>query len=286
MDIEKHVRKHEKKVMDINHSYRRWYNLLRLKVLRMFEWTGLPFPQRELEMRLIDSGIVPFVKDDKLGYMVAWGSAHGVTQYSDVYTKVTYSAPTANGGTKDIGKDAVLCYANSLAFPIIDIVEKYASLLAHSDISIKCALINSRHTDILSATDSSSREDIIQWYNKMYNGDTYAILDKSLLGDSNINNLISSSIKVDLMELINTHNEILRSFYRDIGVRWTRQKNENMTEDELVNDDMMLLFNISDMLQCRLDFCEEVKKVFGLEISVKLAKEYNNMGVGEYDKDN
>ena len=61
MDIEKHVRKHEKKVMDINHSYRRWYNLLRLKVLRMFEWTGLPFPQRELEMRLIDSGIVPFV---------------------------------------------------------------------------------------------------------------------------------------------------------------------------------------------------------------------------------
>ena len=51
MDIEKHVRKHEKKVMDINHSYRRWYNLLRVKVLRMFGWTGLALPQRELEMR-------------------------------------------------------------------------------------------------------------------------------------------------------------------------------------------------------------------------------------------
>lgn len=165
--LTKHERKKEKNVVSLRTSYIRWYNLLYLKVLRMFEWKGLPFPQRELEKRLIDSGITAIVKDGKKGYMTAWGSVHGVTEYEDVFTKFTYASPTAEGGTKDIGKDAVVCYANSLAYPIVGVVEKYASMLSHADITLKCALVNLRHTDILSSSDSATREDIKLWYNEM-----------------------------------------------------------------------------------------------------------------------
>lgn len=285
MEVKNYIRKKEKTVLELEKSYRRWYEVLKLKVLRMFEWQGLPFPQRELELRLISAGVAPIIKKGTK-FFTAWGGLYGVTEYEDVFTDFSYSAPTIGSGKATIGKNCEVCYANSAMLPIMEIVEKYASLLAHSDITLRCALVNVRHTDILSSTDAETREDVSKWYDNMYCGKTYAILDKSLLGNSNLENLINTAVKTDITELINAHNEILRCFYREIGVRWTRQKMGNMTEDELVNDDMMLLFNISDMLKCREDFCDKVNKTFGLEISVKLSSEYEKIEGDNYDGDN
>ena len=88
--------------LQLPQSVNYWIEMLFEKIVRIFEWKGLPFPQREIEMRLITAGYCGFVKDELLDYMVAYGGMSGPTQYFDVFKNFTYSAPLAKGGTKKI----------------------------------------------------------------------------------------------------------------------------------------------------------------------------------------
>ena len=48
-----------------------------------------------------------------------------------------------------------------------------------------------------------------------------------------------------------------------------------MITDEVTDDEQFLLFNINDMKYQREKACEEIKNVFGMEVSVKLSDEFN-----------
>ena len=71
--------------MQLPQSVNYWIEMLFEKIVRIFEWKGLPFPQREIEMRLITAGYCGFVKDELLDYMVAYGGMSRPTQYFDVF---------------------------------------------------------------------------------------------------------------------------------------------------------------------------------------------------------
>ena len=66
--------------MQLPQSVNYWIEMLFEKIVRIFEWKGLPFPQREIEMRLITAGYCGFVQDELLDYMVATGGMSGATQ--------------------------------------------------------------------------------------------------------------------------------------------------------------------------------------------------------------
>ena len=76
-------------------------------------------------------------KDNKVGLMDASGGMSGPTQYYDEFTTFNWSAPTvANTKSRTIGKDCVIINNNQLRNPILPMVLRYASLLAHADISL------------------------------------------------------------------------------------------------------------------------------------------------------
>ena len=66
------------------------------------------------------------------------------------------------------------------------------------------------------------------------------------------------------MDCIDARNELLRMFYNDIGVRFTKDKKERMIESEVSSDNQMLLFNISDMLHQWEKASAEINKLFNL----------------------
>ena len=70
----------EENELKLQASVNYWCNALLEKTIRIFEWTGLPFPQREIEMRTLIHGFCGFVNDKKVGLRVASGSMSGVTQ--------------------------------------------------------------------------------------------------------------------------------------------------------------------------------------------------------------
>lgn len=253
--------------------YNYWVKMLFTRLMRLFIWDGLTFPQRELEYRYLSSGAVSVVNDANVGLMATWAALTGITQYTDIFTKVTYNAPTAKGGTLIVGKDAIYGYNTSTRLSLAPHVEYYASLLAHTYMSIKMALVNLRAQDVFSATDDNTRESIQNWHKGLYEGKMLAIFDNTLAElPTSIQQLSSNNRGVDLKDLMEVHNDILRNFYRDIGIRYAKEKKGNLVADEVTSDEQMLLYNIDDMLDCRRQLAEDYNNTFtwATPISVRL----------------
>ena len=269
-------KKFEKNEFKLDASIKYWCNMLFEKIVRIFVWDGLPgdIPQREIETRLILNGFCGMVKDGVKGVMVATGGMSGSTQYADIFTKFTYSAPTAQGGTTTIGKDCVIINNSALRNPLYPLVYRYAFLLSHADISLKCALVNARYTDLFSTDDQQTAESVRAVRNKIYDGDYDCIVDSSIIGAlQNMANTDNTSNT--LKQIMEIRTDLLRGFYNDIGIKFVKDKKERMITDEVSDDNQMLLFNIADMLHQREKACEEINTVFGLQISVKLSDEFN-----------
>ena len=276
--------------MQLPSSVNYWTEMLFEKIVRIFEWNGLPFPQREIEMRLISTGFCGFVKDDILDYMVAYGGMSGPTQYFDVFKDFTYSAPLAKGGTKKIDKDCVIINNTALRNPMNVFIKRYAILLAHCDVTLVMSLVNLRTKNIIATDDQGTADSYKEMFKKFYKGEFSALIDNGLLGssDGGLNNVaLPTSGNIGVMECIDARNEIMRMFYNDIGVRYTRDKKERMIESEVENDKQLLLFNINDMLRQRERACEKINELFDLNVSVKLAPEFNIIDRKEvYENDN
>lgn len=299
------ISKSEKKATTLNNLFRMWLNFLYDKILTIFKYKGLPFPQRELESIALISGInYAAFHNKEIGVVTGSGSVYGVTRYPDIYTNVVYAMPTEDGSTisgdRVIGVDAVVLYNTSSMMGFYPFLARYASLLAHIDLTLKCGLVNLRDMDTFVTMDSATKETIEHYYNEKYEGRMSAIIDETMLmkldGNSTLN-LANGNYHFNPREIVDVQLEVLRQFYRDIGVRWIKDKRANINSEEVDSDEQLLLFNISDMLQCRKDFCEEYNRVIapklgGKTISVDLSPEFklihydNKEGVENDNKEN
>ncbi len=281
----KDLKKVEEESFNLEKLFDMWTRFLFERIIRIFEWTGLPFPQREMERAAMLTGITYVAwHNADVGLVTGNGNVYGVTRYSDVYDTVIYSMPKEGGGTihgkRKIGEKAVAFYNNSCMMGMVEFIQRYASLMTHADLTLRCALVNLRDQDVFFTGDSSTREAINAYYRDKYKGNVSAILDSSLMMTEGVGtaNLAKSSYVMNIKDIVEVHNEILRMFYRDIGVRWAREKKGNMTSNEVESDAQLLLFNVSDMLACREEFCNEYNKVFQkfgvAPISVKLSNDF------------
>lgn len=267
-------KKIEKNALTIGESYNYWVEMLFEKCVRIFKWSGLPdnMPQKEIETRLIYDGYCGYVNDGYKGQMIAGGSMYGVTQYFDEFTNFKYAAPTCKGGAPLIGKECVVINNTALRNSLFPLIRRYASLLAHAEISLKIALVNLRATDVFAVEDSSIAESVKAFYAKLYEGKPDIIIDDALV------NAIKNVANVRQVNAVNdcltARNEILRAFYNEIGVRYARDKKERLVSDEATGDAQMLLINIKDMLAQRKKASEEINRIFGRNTSVELSEEY------------
>lgn len=256
------------------------------KVIRIFEWSGLPFPQKVLEAPVMATGYAGFLYDEMYGNYVALpGGLTGVTPFGDlVQPSFVYAAPKCEGGTRYIypfikGGDCVLIENTSLRTPIIPLVNRYATLLAHADVSIRDALINIRYNEAIPAGDDSEADTIKEWHNKVIAGEYAPIPDTSLLNRAPIIPLNVNGKGQIALDTIEARGEILRNFFAEIGVRMVKDKRSNMIEDEVTSSDMALMFNLSDMLKHRQEAAENISRLFDLSVSVKLSDEFNDLSV-------
>jgi hypothetical protein len=264
----------EKKLMELDASIDYWIEMLFEKCVRMFTWKGLPesIPQKEIEIRLISEGYCGFVRDAKRGLMVASGGMSGPTQYYDEFTSFTYAAATAAGGTYKIGRDCCIIDNTTLRNPLMPLIIRYADLLAHADISLKMALVNTRITDTYAAEDESTAASINEYYEKIYKGKNGNILDKSMI--EGVKNIAGSRSISAVSECIEARNEILRSFFAEIGVIYSKDKKERMIESEVNSDNQMLLLNVNDMKRRRQAAAPIIIRLFDLNVSVELSEEF------------
>ena len=280
--FELHTRKVAQRKLNYDRAYRSWWALLANKVMNLFTWEGLPsdLPQREIEFRLnfSDMAVTAIVNSRRYKKLIAAdASGFGVTQYRDVWTDCIWTCPNDSGMAKLIGPDkaAVLIRNNSSLLPTSILVDRYAGLLAHAELSLQAILINSRATGILAARDDKQRDAIMQFYAALEDGRTMAIVDDmgldSLVGSEGLRQIATQyPSSTHILDFWQARQNLYKEFLAEIGISKSTDKRERLISDEVAQDQPLYEFSLDDMLRCRQQGAEEMNDLFGLSASVNV----------------
>lgn len=277
--------------LTLQQSFTYWRVTLLEKMLNIFRWENLPesIPQKEIEMALILTGFSGIVENKNKLY-ATMGAMSGVTAYPDVFTLYTFATPVFSG-MRNIGKECAIIDNNYSRFGTIHLIDRYATLLAHSDMSYQTILINSRATGILAAKDDEQAVSINEWYKKLEIGETMAVVDENQLsslinaqGLRNVDTSYPDSSKI--LDYYESTENILRSFYEDIGLSKSKNKKERMVVDEVKQDNNRILYDVSHMLQRRKEGCEIVNNIFNENWNVELNEQYSDYSEDDENDNN
>ena len=254
-----------------NVKYAYWRDSLFERVMKLFVWenTGNLKP-KEIEQRLILNGHCG-IAEYKGELTAFYGSFYGVTKYMDEWTNYIVRCPIYTA-EKKIGTDVVVIDNNSLRNPTFELVHHYATMLAHTEVSLINCLINTRDSGgVPIASTEKQKASIKEYQNQIFNGKYGVVTDVGNLGITYAGS--DRKTQQDLIDIMETREKLIKSFYSDIGVRSAFEKRNNTVQAEVEADTSLLLLNLADMLRCREKACEEVNKLFGTNWSVHVAKE-------------
>lgn len=274
----KKVTKINKDSCTYNFFYNYWRDMLFERVMRLFIWDGVEdsLPVKEIEFRLHLKGFLAITRDPSQELTAYFADFYGPTKYYDEFTNVNIHSPIYSG-QRTINKDCVIINNNALRNPTFIVVHHYATLLAHNEVTLINALINVRDAGgVPIVATEKQKQAVTQYLSKLFNGQYDVVADSSMLGINYAG--ADRHTAQSIVDIYQTRDRILKSFYNDIGVRTAVEKRTNMITPEITANDGLLQLNISDMLNERRLGCERVNQMYGTNWSVRLADElqYND----------
>ena len=231
----------------------------------------------EIEERLFFFGKCGIVKvDDKLWAVDANPSGQ------DRYGKPTYFNYAFRNGETDpnpviIGKNGVLALNTFDFFPTALYAEQYAFQLAHADTSIITELVNSRMMDVIITHNNASAENATNYINNIYRGKLSHLTDK--IEDIEIDRTPKGMGR--LKDYIDVKDRFMKDSYETFGIKKIAEKRERMISGEVESTQDLLNLNLKEMLDCRIKMCEDIKKVFGVDLEVKTHLDLDHDGTIE-----
>lgn len=250
-----------------------WFN----RTLNMFRWSGLDDvkrPYNEIFQQL--NGYAVLIKcDDKYYITPARFGGECDVYYLPEYVIVANSwasnIPGFNG-THYINKDCVLLKNDTTMNGVYPIINRYTSMIVENDISLLNCDILSRIVALLSVDDDKGKKEAEIYIKKIVNGDFSIFAGANWFTNTSMKaQPISSTSSSIMQELIEFEQYLKGALSHELGINYSfNMKREalNTAESELNNEYLIPL--IDDMFQCRKDFCENAKEVFGINIDVEL----------------
>ena len=173
-----------------------------------------------------------------------------------------------------IGRDIIVIKNNSYQISCDSIVKRYARMLADFDATENIIISNMRMQVLPSFDNEDSAESYkaVMVANRL--GQVDSVIDKSFLQKGSFTPYASGSTTTKINDVVSARNEVLRTFLAEIGITSANDKRERMVVDEVNVNSQMLLFNVSDMLECRRKAVEQINALYGTNITVDLSDEY------------
>lgn len=258
---------------------RYWEERLRNIALNIFKWEGLPeeINPNALEKFIMEGGFAIFFKDlDK--YFALPGALTGI----NVYGYPTRTKPIALGRDYEqtigydfpefeVGKDSVIIYANKTRTTILQYVNEYADKLAEIDLAIKLNTMAMKHPVVVKGTEQTkeSFDTLLRQYDETY----YQIItDKGL----DLNEVVVLNFGINAKEILDLQKEketVLNEFFAIFGIVSSVEKRERVISGEMNAMRQQMLIQQEQWLATRRQACEEINRIFGLNVSVNFIQE-------------
>lgn len=257
-----------------NYTYMQYaYRLMELSI-SMFEWKNLPegIDERFLEMVLFTDGHAVFFKDDELGDYLALQCL--INGKLNVYRiPVKRRAFAVNGYQKQLtDKDSVIIFNNMLHTNSWLDVKMFAKRLYNLDRIIDVNA-NAQKTPILIKGNEQQRLTLTNLY-KEYDGNAPVIFaDKSL--DMNALQVLSTQAPYVADKIYQLKTQIWNEALTYLGIsNVSFQKRERMVSDEVTRSQGGTVASRYSRLNARRQACEQINKMFGLNIECDFREDY------------
>lgn len=253
---------------------------------RIFEWTGLPdsIPQKDLEFILQNGGYAFIIKNEGKGASSPDGQLYavygGMGGECDAYyipTIATIANPWLKfDGQLKIGEDCVEILNDSMFSGLRDINEKYACLLAETDLSLRLAAINSRIIKMIRAGDDTVKASALAYLKDVEEGKHLGVIGgEDFMDQFGGEDYASAPNSTHIQELIELQQYLKSQWFIELGLN----SNYNMKREAInsaesgMNDDILMPL-IDDMLNQRKLACERVNEMYGTNWSVDLSSSW------------
>lgn len=263
-----------------------YYNRLTELATSMFEWKNLPdsVDPRFLELTLYATGQAVFFYDgtpteNPLGYLALNVMANGPFNVYRVPTKRQAYAVTGARWNLD-ETNSVIIYNNYLRTPSMWEMEAYAERLWDFDRTID---VNARaqKTPVLIRCDENQRLTMLNVY-KDYDGNQPVIFGDKNLTPNGVGVLQTGAPFVGA-ELYDLRTKIWNEALERLGISAVNHKAERLVAQEAEQMQGATIASRYSRLKMRQTACEQINRMFGLDIWCEYSQDYQIIDDSEID---
>ena len=245
-----------------------YYTRLKEYAINTFEWVNLPdtVDARYMELILCECGKVCFFQDELVGFM-----ALPVNEYGNLNV---YNYPTehqiyaVNGYNKNRNiEDSVVIYNNYLRLPTVLTLSLYAERLSKIQRTIDVN-ISACKTPYIIVTTENQRLALENAFNQIDENKPALFFTNEM----NLDNIKSLDLKTPYVsdKLTLLKHDVWNEAMTFLGIENSNtDKKERMITDEVNSNDGQIEASRFNMLDARLEACDKINKMFGLNISCK-----------------
>lgn len=271
-----------------------YYDRLREICLNMFEWVNLPdyMDERFLERTLFDKGFILFFKETKLiedveveaYFSLPCTFTGGFTVYEIPINRQAYSVNGYFGNYSN--EDSVIIWNNRNHKPTRPTIAMYANRLANVertlDVNIKML-----KNPLIANIDEKQKLSMANLFDKYDGNEPYIMTNKDNFNVTDLKtNLFPVNTPNNVQDLLEYKHSLYNECMTFLGLsNINRDKRERMITDEVNAQNEQLLQQRFNMLDERRRACEQINKMFGLNIWCNFRVSANN-DVSNGDSDN
>ena len=222
-------------------------------------------------------GSIAYIYDETLGWIFY---PYSIEELNYLYRPSKIEVAISNGEEKiiegEIGKNAEIVYLVDDRFGIMDIVKRYAVMLANCDKAVNVNLMNANVAYVAYAEDQKQAMEIKEGYGKATTGEPLVVFNDYLMFDESMKPFFKD-VKGSFIanDVITARRSIMNAFLTEIGIRNSNyDKRERLTTDEIAENNDETRSLVSVWFE-NLNYCfEKCSKLSGETLEVSLNYDY------------
>ncbi len=237
---------------------------------QIFKWENLPetLPKIHIERMLQTKGHTTIAEHEGRIYALDGNLGGELNEYYEPTKSIVANPALGLFKEYTINTDCVVVSNDSYKMGLVDIFQRYGSLLVEGDLTIYNMLVLARGSTFITASDNRTLENANNFLRSVENGNLTAIGESAFFEGIKSHSALNQNIS-QFQQIIELMQYLKASCLNEIGLdaNWNMKRQALGANESALNDDFLYPL-IHNMLDERLKGIELVNKMFGLDIKV------------------